>query len=102
MFGAIGAAALTGIDDSRKIDMAQRAHRVSVTTSDKANADNGNTKILSHSASFRRVRNLLSPCSQSSRFTRPYLGFLDSTIMYDIFVYVINSIGLLMTTKNAS
>jgi hypothetical protein len=45
MLRSVGAPFVTGINNRNKIDMTQRADRVCVAASNKANADNGNAKV---------------------------------------------------------
>ncbi|EEE38137.1 hypothetical protein RKLH11_1978 [Rhodobacteraceae bacterium KLH11] len=104
MLNSIGAALVAGIDNCDKIDMTQRSDCVCVAASNKANADDGNAKVLRHFASFRRIRKALDPMFATGPHrpicSRPYWGFCDSAIMYDIFIFTIHQFGLLMTLKN--
>lgn len=97
---------IAGVDHRNKINMAQRSYSVCVASSNKANADNGNAKVLRHFASFRRVRKIPKPMIAIGllcpTLPRPYWGFCDSAIMYDIFIFTIHQFGLLMSLKNAN
>ncbi len=97
---------IAGIDYRAEINMAQRSDSVCVAASNKTNADNGNAKVLRHFASFRRVRKIPKPMIAIGllcpTWPRPYWGFRDSAIMYDIFIFTIHQFGLLMSLKNAN
>ncbi len=97
---------IAGVDHRDEINMAQRSDRVRVAASNKTNADNGNAKILRHFASFRRVWKIPKPMIAIGllcpTWPRPYWGFRDSAIMYDIFIFTIHQFGLLMSLKNAN
>ena len=57
----VGTAFVAGIDNRDEINMAQRSDSVCVAASNKANADNGNAKVLRHFASFPVVRETPNP-----------------------------------------
>ncbi len=97
---------IAGVDHRDEINMAQRSDSVCVAASNKTNADNGNAKVLRHFASFRRVRKIPKPMIAIEllcpTWSRPYWGFRDSAIMYDIFIFTIHQFGLLISLKNAN
>ncbi len=106
VFNCVRTSFVAGINYRDKINMAQRSDSVCVAASNKANADNGNAKVLRHFASFRRVRKIPKPMIVIGllcpTWPRPYWGFHDSAIMYDIFIFTIHQFGLLMSLKNAN
>ncbi len=106
VFNCVSTAFIAGVDHRDEINMAQRSYSVCVAASNKANADNGNAKVLRHFASFRRVRKIPKPMIAIGllcpTWPRPYWGFRDSAIMYDIFIFTIHQFGLLMSLKNAN
>ncbi len=97
---------IAGVDHRDEINMAQRSDSVCVAASNKTNADNGYAKVLRHFVSFRRVRKIPKPMIAIEplcpTWPRPYWGFRDSAIMYDIFIFTIHKFGLLVSLKNAN
>ncbi len=106
VLNGVSTTVIAGVDHRDEINMAQRSDSVRVAASNKTNADNGNAKILRHFVSFRRVWKIPKPMIAIGllcpTWPRPYWGFRDSAIMYDIFTYTIHQFGLLMSLKNAN